>query len=102
MPYAVPTMKRWRRWGEGEGGAGGLRQGGIRRDTSARHLALQLTLWYLISVTACGHPLIKVLSCVVETLTQGGGPYFSPPTHNREPYDTRLSDTMVAHPSASS
>ena len=24
------------------------------------------------------------------------------PTHNREPYDTRLSDTMVAHPSASS
>ena len=26
----------------------------------------------------------------------------TPPTHNREPYDTRLSDTMVAHPSASS
>ena len=21
-----------------------------------------------------------------------------PPTHNREPYDTRLSDTMVTHP----
>ena len=27
---------------------------------------------------------------------------YLPPTHNREPYDTRLSDTMVTHPSASS
>ena len=31
-----------------------------------------------------------------------GGHVFPPPTHNREPYDTRLSDTMVTHPSASS
>ena len=31
-------------------------------------LALQLTRWYLISVAACGHPLMKVLSCVVEIL----------------------------------
>ena len=26
-------------------------------------------------------------------------PCFSPPTHNREPYDTQLSDTIATHPS---
>ena len=36
---------------------------------------------------------------VIEALAGKPAWLFIPPTHNREPYDTQLSDTMVTHPS---